>query len=65
MSSLAFPVQPKLFVTLSSTHCASDRIGDLVNLYVGPQKIHQLLYTERTVMTALAEQRDVMLIYGL
>ena len=65
MSTPALPLQPKLFVTLASTHCASGLVSDLVNCGVGPYTFQQLLHTERTVMTALAEQANVMLVYEM
>ena len=63
MFSPAFRVQPKLFVTLASTHCASGLIRDLVNCGLRPQSLQKRLHTERTVVTTFAEQADVMLVY--
>ena len=47
----AFPEQPKRFVTLASTHCASGLISDLVNCGVRPQSLQQLLHTKRLTNT--------------
>jgi len=63
MCSPTFPVQSKLFITLAYTHCASGLIGDSINRCVRPHTFQQLLHTERTVVTTLAEQADVMLVY--
>ena len=65
MSSPAFPVQPKLFVTLASTHYASGLVLDLVNCGVRPQSPQQLFRTKRMVMPPVAQQADVMCIYEM
>jgi hypothetical protein len=65
MSSPAIPVQPKLFVPLSSTNFASYLISNLVNCGFGAQTFKQLLHTTRTVMTALAEQAYMLRVYEM
>jgi hypothetical protein len=59
----ALPKQPKLFVTSWSTSCTPSLIRDLINRRVRAQTLQQLLHTERMVMTSLAKQADVMLVY--
>jgi len=61
----AFPEQPKRFVTLASTHCASGLISDLVNCGVRPQSLQQLLHTKRLIMPTFTVQRDVVLVYEM